>query len=220
MKAVIFDFNGTMVFDGVYHDKTWKKIAKKLRGYAMDEDEINRHVHGKVNEHIISYLKPNCTKEENKALSLFKESVYRELCLEDIENYKLVDGLIEYMDYLKEKQIPFTIASASIKENIDFFIQIFKLDRWIDPSTIVYDDGTFLDKPSMFLKASENLGVSINECVIFEDSFTGVSCAMKIGTGKIIAIPLLQYRNEFSQNEGVSFTITDFRDQRIREVFK
>ena len=220
MKAVIFDFNGTMIFDGPYHDRTWKEFSKQLRGFAMDDEEINRHVHGKVNEQIIAYLKPDCSKEENKSLSLLKESVYRNLCLEDKENYKLVDGLEEYMDYLKDRNIPFTIASASIKENIDFFVEVFNLDHWINPSMIVYDDGTHEDKKSMFLKASENLGVSIEECVIFEDSFTGIFCAKEIGAGKIIAIPLAQYIEEFNQNEAIAFTITNFNDFRIREVFK
>ncbi|MFR3429530.1 MAG: hypothetical protein ACLTTH_05245 [Holdemanella porci] len=36
----------------------------------------------------------------------------------------MVKGAEEYFDYLKESNIPFTIASASIKPNIDFFVEI------------------------------------------------------------------------------------------------
>ena len=51
-------------------------------------------------------------------------------------------------NYLKEHNIPFTIASASIKENIDFFVKTFNLNRWFDLNKIVYDDGSHNNKIS------------------------------------------------------------------------
>ena len=62
------------------------------------------------------------------------------------QDLPLVPGVPAFFDLLKEKGIPFTIASASIKENIDFFVEHYHLDRWIDPATIRYDDGTYSDK--------------------------------------------------------------------------
>lgn len=44
---------------------------------------------------------------------------------------------MEFFDKLKEKKIPFTIASASIKENIDFFVKEFGLAKWIHPEDSV-----------------------------------------------------------------------------------
>ena len=38
-----------------------------------------------------------------------------------------------------------TICSASIKDNIDFFISSFHLDRWFDVDKIMYDDGIHLN---------------------------------------------------------------------------
>ena len=64
---------------------------------------------------------------------------------------------------MKEKDIPFTIASASIKENIDFFIESFGLDRWIKPEDIVYDDGTYENKIAMFHKAADVIGIDMKD---------------------------------------------------------
>jgi len=218
MKAIIFDFNGTMVFDGIYHDQAWKAFSKRIRGFELSDDELNHKIHGTVNEKIIEYLKPGVCKEENKQLSLEKEALYREMCVQDKENYKMVNGLKEYLDYLKAKEIPFTIASASIKENMDFFVEVFELEKWIKKEMIVYNDETHIDKKSMFLEAASRLGVDIKDCIIFEDSFTGVKCAKEIGCKKIIAIPLDKYRKEFENIDEVIFTIKDYTDQRLMEV--
>lgn len=220
IKAVIFDFNGTMVFDSVYHDEAWRQFSKMIRGYEMSDEELHHFVHGKVNEQIIYDLKPTVSKEENLKLSLEKEALYRKMCMDDKENYTLVKGLASFMDYLKVKHIPFTVASASIKENIDFFVEVFELDKWMDPSTITYNDGIHNDKKSMFLQAAKNLQVDINDCLIFEDSFIGVECAKQVHTGMIIAIPAESKRKDFLAKEEVEFIIEDFDDPRIREVFE
>ena len=220
IKAVIFDFNGTMVFDSVYHDKAWRIFSKMIRGYEMSDDELHHFVHGKVNEQIIYDLKPDVSAAENVRLSLEKEALYRKMCMQDKENYQLVKGLASFMDYLKEKNIPFTVASASIKENIDFFVEVFELDKWLDPTTITYNDGVHKDKKSMFLQAAKNLHTPIEDCLIFEDSFIGVKAADEIHTGMIIAIPAASKRADFDAMECVQFTIQDFEDNRIRGVFE
>ena len=56
------------------------------------------------------------TKEELEKYSQKKEEYYRQFCKEDTEKFHLVDGVCEFFDHLKEKDIPFTIASASIKK--------------------------------------------------------------------------------------------------------
>ena len=61
--------------------------------------------------------------EELEKYSQKKEEYYRQFCKEDTEKFHLVDGVCEFFDHLKEKDIPFTIASASIKENIDFYFE-------------------------------------------------------------------------------------------------
>lgn len=218
MKAIIFDFNGTMVFDSPYHDQAWKRFSKKIRGSEITEEELARNVHGKVNEKIIEYLKPGVDKETSTTLSLEKEALYREMCKNDAEHYTLVAGLEEFLNTLKDKGIAMNIASASIKENIDFFVETFHLANWIDPSIIVYDDGSYENKIEMFKDAAKRMNVKIEDCIVFEDSFSGVQFAKEAGVKTIIAIPNQDHKEEFENNEAVAFTIKDFKDKRIWEV--
>ena len=83
--------------------------------------------------------------------------------------FHLVDGLEDVLNKLQKLQVPMTICSASIKENIDFFISSFHLDRWFDTNAIIYDDGTHVDKISMFHDGAKAIGVSLENCMIIED---------------------------------------------------
>lgn len=88
---------------------------------------------------------------------------------------------MQLFDQLKQKNIPFTIASASIKDNIDFFVENFQLSRWIDPETIVYDNGQYKDKEAMFIQAARNIHVPVDQICVIEDSLAGVNASIKAG---------------------------------------
>lgn len=219
MSAVIFDFNGTMVFDSVYHDLAWKVFSEQIRGHAMDEEEIRTHVHGKVNDKIIQYLKPDSSEEERIQLSLDKEEAYRKLALKDSENYQLVKGLPAFLNTLKEKGIKRNIASASIKENIDFFITTFHLANWFDKEKITYDDGSYINKIPMFQDAAKRIGVDISDCIIFEDSYSGIKCAKEVNAKKIIVIAPKEKWQEYLDDPQIDLVIEDFTDERLQALF-
>lgn len=182
MQGVIFDFNGTLFLDDDKHLKAWGAIAKELRGYEVTEDELHGQMSGKPNLLIAQYLSPTeLTPEQAKEISERKESRYRQFCKEDQENFHLIQGAQHLFDDLKRQNIPFTIASASIKPNIDFFVDSFHLDDWIDPEMIVYDDGTHADKSSMFKEAAEKLNVPVEQITIIEDSLLGIQGALQAG---------------------------------------
>lgn len=203
--AVLFDFNGTMVFDGIYHEEAWQEFSKIVRGTPFSKEEMQM-MHGKPNVKIIEYLKPEISLSEAKELSKEKEALYRKIALNDPKNYKLVDGLETFLDLLHDQSIPMNIASASIIENINFFVDVFKLDRWFDPTAIIYDNNTYENKIAMFKDAAERIHTDIHDCYVFEDSFSGIQCAYEAGVKGIICIG----NQEASAYSGVIKTIQDY----------
>ena len=122
-KGVIFDFNGTLFFDSEKHVLAWGKMGEELRGYGIGTEEMQAHFYGVPNNRAIEYLlQKECDEAELTKYSELKESFYRDFCKEDPESFHLVAGAHEFFDQLVKENIPFTIASASIKPNIDFFV--------------------------------------------------------------------------------------------------
>lgn len=186
IHAAIFDFNGTLVLDHPYHVKAWSQISRQIRGRDITEEELHTKMNGKCNVDIVGYLSNGTTtKEEAEEISLKKEALYRQIFEKDHANFHLVQGAERLFDDLKAEGIPFTIASASIKPNIDFFVKSFHLDHWIDPAMIVYDDGLHADKVSMFRDAAKNLNMPLDQITVFEDSITGIQAALDAGVQDI-----------------------------------
>ena len=211
-KGVIFDFNGTLFFDNDKHILAWSEISKMLRGRGITEEELLEHFNGVPNQKIVSYLLGReGIKEELEKYSQLKEELYRSFCLEDKERFHLVDGAKEFFDYLKEREIPFTIASASIKANIDFFVKEFELGNWMNPENIVYDDGSYENKIAMFQDAAKKLGVDIKECMIVEDSVSGIYSGYLAGCRNIVVIDSSNRADEYRALPGVVRVVKDFK---------
>ena len=189
-KAVIFDFNGTMIFDDRLHESAWRQFFSLKTGRNITDDEFHTYVHGRTSEDILKYfIDRELTASEINRLEEEKELIYRQLCLES-DSFRLVDGLANFLDLLKEKNIPVTIATSSAYSNTRFFFDNLPLSAWFDFDRTVYSDGTLRGKPfpDLYLKAAEKLGVDIKDCTVFEDSASGIESAFRAGAGKIICV--------------------------------
>ena len=212
-KGVIFDFNGTLFFDNPKHILAWGKISEEIRHHGISEKELHEHFNGVPNNKIIKYMfNGNCTQEQIKKYSFLKEQYYREFCKQDKESFHLVAGAVEFFDKLKKEKIPFTIASASIKPNIDFFVESFHLDHWINRDDIVYDDGTYENKVMMFTKAAHILGLEVKDCMIVEDSLSGIENAYKAGCRNIVVVNSAHKKEEYQKLPGVTQIIESFEE--------
>jgi len=212
-KGVIFDFNGTLFIDHDKHTLAWGKISQVIRGKEATLEELHNHINGVPNHRVIPYMMGrDCSAEELSYYSLLKEEYYREFCRADKPGLHLLDGATELFELLKSQGIPFTIASASIKPNIDFFVESFDLARWFEPDKIIYDDGTYANKIKMFQHAADVIGVPIQDCLIFEDSTSGIRNAYEAGCHHIMVVDSTDLRQDFAEFPGVVQVIRTFAE--------
>lgn len=216
-KAILFDFNGTMVFDDVEHKLAWDHFSMKYRGKPVAKEEMEQ-AHGRPNKQIIQLILGDMSESESEKLSSEKEAMYREVCRSEGKDYHLVFGLEELLEEAKQQGILMTIASASIKPNIDFFVEHFQLDRFFDPAKIVYDDGTHADKTTMYQKAAQAIGVKLEDCLIFEDSLSGIQSAIKCNPEKLIAVSGSNKSLNYQSFPQVKQVIFDYRKHSLEEL--
>jgi len=146
-------------------------------------------MHGKMNQDILySILEKPLSKHEIEEMILEKEGIYQQICRN--EALWLAPGVENYLNFLNKNKIPFTIATASGAENIDFYFDYLPLEQWFDRNLIVYNNGTFPGKPEpdIFLIAAQKLKLPIEDTIIFEDSFSGIQAAERARAGKIVIV--------------------------------
>ncbi len=212
-KGIIFDFNGTLLFDSEKHLEAWREFSKRLRETPFTNEEMRDFMFGRTNEDIIAYAigkKPD--PELVERLGQEKEAVYRDMCRKDRENFKLAPYAEELLDFLCENDIPHTIATMSGIENVEFYIEEFKLERWFDIEKIVYANGKIPGKPApdIYQIAAKNLNLEPKDCIVVEDAVSGIKAAENAGIGKIIAIASMEPIELYKKMSCVGEIITNF----------
>ncbi len=205
-KGIIFDFNGVLWWDTALQEEAWQQFVTELRGTPFSAEEMAIHIHGRTNQHTLEYVTGRALAGvELEELLQRKETIYRRLCLEQGSAFCLSPGAIPLLDFLVEHAIPHTIATASEKTNVAFFIQHLDLARWFDPALIVMDNGVRPGKPApdIYLQAAQALGLAPGECVVVEDSHSGIAAAHVAGIGHIIALGPADTHEALRQRVGV-----------------
>lgn len=190
-KGILFDFNGTLFFDSDFHIEAFQRIFPELGVPAPTKEEVIEKILGRSNAMIYrENIKADASDEETAVFGHNKESIYFDLCLANKDRFRLTEGAEEFLDYLKAQGIPFTIATGSDRESVDFFFEHLGLDRWFDINKIVYTDGSFRGKPSpdCYFLAAEKLGLRAEECLIFEDGRSGIMSANAAKAAGVVAI--------------------------------
>lgn len=190
-NGIIFDFNGVLWWDTALQEQSWQAYARQLRGAPFTKAEMDKHMHGRPNNEVLEYLTGrHLDADEVSRMTEEKETIYRAMCLELGADFCLSPGAVELLDFLTRNAIPHTIATASEKHNVDFFVKHLRLDTWFAVEQIVYDDGTFPGKPEpdIYQRAAAKIGLPPAECIVIEDSLSGIEAARRAGIGHIVAL--------------------------------
>lgn len=220
-KAIIFDFNGVLWWDGRLQEASWQTFAVQLRGRPFTDEEMALQVHGRTNRHTLEYLTgQTLTDQQTHQLSEQKETIYRQMCLTLGDQFQLSPGAVDLFDFLVAHQIPHTIATASGKGNVDFFIEHLDLGRWFHLDQIIYDNGTRRGKPApdFYRDAAQILGIVPEKCIVVEDSRSGMAAARAAGIGHIVALGPAAAHEQLAQVAGVTQVVADL-SQISRSLF-
>ncbi len=187
-EGVVFDFNGTLFWDTPLHNKAWNLFLKG-HGIQFSDEAFFSSIHGRNNRDLlIEWFRRDLSDAEIQAFVDEKEALYRRFCLES--GLRLAPGLPAFLDFLKERQLPFTIATASDKQNVDFFFAHLGIGQWFDYDRVVYNNGYIRSKPDpeIYRIAMSVIGKRPEQVVVFEDAIAGLQAARNAGAGCIIAV--------------------------------
>jgi len=213
-RGVVFDLNGTLIWDTGLHNQAWD-IFLSRHDIFLTGKQKNELIHGKNNSTILCTLfNRQLPEKELNQYILEKEILYQKLCLQNGIDY--APGAAGFIEFLKQQHIPYAIATASIKENIDFYFENLGLGLLIDRQHVIYNNNRIRSKPDpeIFEIAIRVLGLKCEDVVIFEDSVAGITAAERAKPARVIIVN--STGNDYS-NFGFE-VITDFT-QVDRDIF-
>jgi len=173
--AAIFDMDGTLVDNNPYHFKAWKELFDQYNRVEVTTDLFNEKISGVPGMVTMrTFFGADYDEQQMKAMFEEKTVRYREIYQPNIAP---INGLERLLQELKNAGVKLAVASSATTSNIDFILNNLSLKSMFD--TII--DGPRISKakpnPQIFLKAADDLGITPDNCVVFEDSLSGIKAA-------------------------------------------
>ncbi|CAH1553017.1 HAD family hydrolase [Vibrio owensii] len=88
------------------------------------------------------------------------------------------DGVVELLEWLKEKGIPTAVATSTAKEVAQKKLALAGLSKYFDNLTTGCEVSHGKPDPEIYLLAASRLNVDPTKCIAFEDSNNGVRSAV------------------------------------------
>ena len=210
-KAAIFDMDGVIVDNHTYHVKSWAEFCLK-NNIPFDENTFRTEYFGKnTRDTFHGLLGYKLTEEQINTLGEEKEKIYRDI----YKNFMVpVNGLIPFLINLKEMGIKTAVATSAPTSNLDFTLDNLKIRHLFD--VVVDASGITNGKPNpeIYLKAAKLISVSPADCVVFEDSISGIKSGQNAGM-KVVALATTHTPNELPKT---ALTIKDFTEVSIDRI--
>lgn len=195
LKAVIFDMDGVLVDSEILHCKAAVLTLNNL-GIDVSFEYCFGFV-GSTTTHmmqtIIKDYNLSCT--ESELLSLYNQTKKK---LIDETGYDKVPFTKELIIHLHSIGIKLAIASSSSLEDITYVTKTFDIYSYFHKIV----SGAFIKNPKpapdIYIMAANELGVEIDECIVFEDSYNGVT------SGKAAGMPVIGFVNKNSGDQDLS----------------
>jgi beta-phosphoglucomutase family hydrolase len=206
LKALIFDMDGVIVDSNPVHREAWEQFNRR---YGIETTEaMHQRMYGKHNADIVrDYFGPDLTPEEVAARGAAKEEVYRELAGSRLEQM-LVPGLRDFLEEYRD--IPKGVGSNAEPANVEFILDQAELRPYFQAVVDGHQVRNPKPHPEVFLRVADILRVAPADCVVFEDSPTGVQAGLAAGM-KVIGLG-----TTFENLPGTSITVDNFRNGQLR----
>jgi beta-phosphoglucomutase len=177
-KGFIFDMDGLVLDTELTYFAAWQQAVTKM-GYQLAPDAFKivsgLHYH-QVEAQLKAWLGEDFNLNDFKKLAT---DYWRKHVSE--HGIAIKPGVIELLDYAEQQGIPYCLATNSWAFYARHCLAIAGLTERFGLMVTGDDVEQVKPAPDIFLKAAEMMRVDISQCVIFEDSHTGIVAASTSG---------------------------------------
>lgn len=206
----LFDLDGTIVITDHIYFNVWKTILSKYN-IILDVELFNKHILGNSDDKVVKTLLPTC---DINMISKLKDTLF----IENIKDIKLIDGVVEFIQKIKQIGVMCSIVTNCNRIVAETIIENCNLSKYIDYITIGGECARSKPHPDPYLETISKYNVNKNQCIIFEDSKSGLLSARLSNVHCVVGITT-NYNNEELIHNGANFTIDNYKMVDLQKMF-
>jgi beta-phosphoglucomutase len=178
-RAFIFDLDGVITETSEYHFMAWKTVCKKI-GYDLTRkknEELKGVNRNKCLDMIMEWAKIRLSEKEIESLLEAKNNIYKDY-IKDLNENDVCEGVLNFINDAIKNNIKIALYSAS--RNAKRILCQLKI---IDLFSVIIDGNNVSNAkpdPEGFKIAADLTKTNTKDCVVFEDSISGIEGANKL----------------------------------------
>ncbi len=200
ITTVLFDFDGVVADTEPLYDIFWAEMAER---YHIDVPDFPLKIKGMVLKHIFDVYFSAYSEEETQKITKASAEYEQQL------DFPEIAGAKAFLRVLKARNFKLGLVTSSSAVKMQRALKKMELEEIFD--TIVTADRITRGKPDPmgYLLAAYDLQSQPEECVVFEDSFSGIQAGTAAGM-KVIGLATTNPAEAIGKR--VSAVIPDFSD--------
>ena len=210
--ALVFDMDGVILDSNPTHREAWRLYNHRF-GIETD-DAMQQRMYGRRNDEIVrDFFGAGLAPEEVVAHGAAKESLYREMMAAHLAE-SLVPGVSDFLQ--NRNGTSAGLATNAERANVDFLLDGVLLgDIPLRNYFQAVVDGQQVSRakpdPEIYLRVAELLDADPRNCIVFEDSRSGVQAARAAGA-RVVGL-----RTTHREFKNVELTVDNFRSPELEQ---
>ena len=177
LKHVIFDCDGVLVDS---EPLSMRADVMLLAQHGIDISEAEAHTRfvGTTFQAMLDMMTKQFGTVFPPGLDLVKNTMVEALYRHEL---KIVPGVVDVLDALKARGVSISIGSNSPKKRVELAVELVGIADRFDRIVSYEDVANGKPAPDIYLRAVRLAGVTLDQCLVVEDSLTGTTAAVAAG---------------------------------------
>ncbi|MFI5240770.1 MAG: HAD family hydrolase [Candidatus Saccharimonadia bacterium] len=217
IQAAVFDMDGLLIDSEPFWRKSHIEILGKY-GFILTDDDVRTMAGHRTDEVVQNWKDRFGWKEPNN--QIIEEQIVQNVKELISLNGFALPGVYTLIDLFESKKIPMAVASSSSPDLINAVLIHLNIKKHMSVIHSAKQEEFGKPHPGVFLTTAKKLDISPGECLVFEDSPSGVQAAISAGM-KCIAVPEIPHdKSKFAYASLIVNSLNDVTWPTIKKLFK
>jgi HAD superfamily hydrolase (TIGR01509 family) len=204
--------DGVLVDTSQLHFETWERVLNQ-HGIPFDRQKFHL-IYGLKNRDLLPLLASRPVEPDwIEWIANQKEMAFRQ----SLSNLQPLPGVVDWLQRFKVWGWKQAVASSAPPENVEDLVDVLCIRDYFD-ALVTPGDLPGKPDPAVFLKASRQLEIPADDCIVIEDSIPGIEAAIAAGM-RCIAVTTTNPPEALTRADIIVETMQQLSLTQLRSLF-